>query len=190
MHCPNCGNGIITKGKFCPYCGSAIPEDVFIKIDSRQEILDHARIEAAKVEGKAKVEKEKTKRRYGCMTIVLAVIAGFVLLTALSLYSEQQVRVARISNANSTSSTYTDSFADEKARHNNEIERLQKIEDEILEDIRNKDYEQALRKAQTLYYTDSWSNSAKEGWDNKRDALIKQLNELLGKEETTDAEMD
>ena len=78
----------------------------------------------------------------------------------------------------------------EDAKKKKKVERLQKIEDEILADIRNKDYEQALLKAQTLYYTDSWSNSAKEGWDNKRNALIKQLNELLGREETTDAEAD
>lgn len=190
MHCPNCGNGLVTKGKFCPYYGSAIPEDLLIKIDSRQEIIDHARVEEAKGEGKVKVEKEKTKRRYGCLTIFLAIIIGFVVLTAIALNNDKQVSVARYSSTSSTSSTHTDYFADQKARHNKEVERLQKIEDEILADIRNKDYEQALLKAQTLYYTDSWSNSAKEGWDNKRNALIKQLNELLGREETTDAEAD
>ena len=37
-------------------------------------------------------------------------------------------------------------LADEKAQHQKEITRLQKIEDEILDDIRNERYEQALLK--------------------------------------------
>ena len=192
MHCPNCGNGLVTKGKFCPYCGSQIPEDIFIKIDSKQEIFDHARVEEAKGEGKAKVEKEKTKRRYGCLVVFLAIIAGFVILTAIALNNDKQVRITRATTTSSSSSASSsdDYFAERRAKHDKEVERLQKIEDEILEDIRNKDYEQALIKAQTLYYTDSWSNDAKKGWDNKRTALIKQLNELLGKEDTADVETD
>lgn len=182
MHCPNCGNSLVTKGKFCPYCGSSVPEDIVVKIDSRQEIVDHARMEEAKGRPVETKEREKTKRRIGCLTVIIAIIAAVVIL---AVYYEQSDRIRRSSYSSSSS---TSIFAEEKARHQKEITRLQRVEDEILEDIRNERYEQALLKAQTLYYTDSWSKESKEAWDKKREALIKQLNELLGKEETAGVE--
>ena len=44
MTCPNCGSSIVEKGKFCPFCGTAIPEDLLIKIETKQDIIDHGRI--------------------------------------------------------------------------------------------------------------------------------------------------
>ncbi len=175
MHCPNCGNSLVTKGKFCPYCGTAIPEDIVLRIDSKQEIWDHARMEEAKGKPAETKEREKTKRRIGCLTVIIALIAAVVVL---AVYYEHSDRIRRSSYSSSSS---TSIFAEEKARHQTEITRLQKIEDEILEDIRNERYEQALLKAQTLYYTDSWSKESKSAWDAKREALITQLNELMEK---------
>ena len=173
MHCPNCGNSLITKGKFCPYCGTSIPEDIVVKIDSKQEIVDHAQMEAARRKPIVAKEQEKTKRRIGCLTVIIALIVAFVFLAVYYDYSD---RMRRASYSGPTSV-----FADEKAQHQKEITRLQKIEDEILDDIRNERYEQALLKAQTLYYTDTWSKESKAAWDTKREALIAQLNELIGK---------
>ena len=73
-------------------------------------------------------------------------------------------------------------FQDEKAEHAKEIERLRKIEDEILEDIRNGKYEQALAKAALLHYTAGYSSSAGKEWDAKRVSLPEQLNKLVSKE--------
>ena len=78
MKCPNCGSNLVDKGKFCPYCGTAISEDITIKIDSRQEILDHARVAEAQEDGKAMIAKEKTKRRYGCLTVIIVLILAVV----------------------------------------------------------------------------------------------------------------
>lgn len=60
-----------------------------------------------------------------------------------------------------------------------EIDRLQKIEDEILEDIRNGQYEQALIKSQTLVYTIDNRSSIKEAWDKKREDLINTITTFL-----------
>ena len=92
MHCPNCGNNIVTKGKFCSYCGTPIPEDVYVKIDSRQEIFDHAKVEEAKTRPMVTKEKEKTRRHRGVTAVFITIILGFVFLTAMALYNDNQRR--------------------------------------------------------------------------------------------------
>ena len=178
MNCPNCGSHLATKGKFCPYCGTATSDDITIKVDSRQEIMDHARMAEATETGKAKIANEKTKRRFGCLTVIIVFIVAIVVLAIYYDYSDRQRR----SNVSSYTSSSSDYFSEMRANHFAEVQRLQGIEDEILEDIRNGRYEQALLKAQTLYYTGTYSNDTKASWDQKREALIQQLNTLLGRE--------
>ena len=175
MNCPNCGSNLVVKGKFCPYCGTAIPDDISIKIDSHQEILDHAKVTKAQEEGKTKIAREKTKR--GCLTVIIVLIFAFVTLAIYADYSDKRFRRERLSDSYS-STTFT---SESQKRHNAEVERLRKIEDEILEDIRNERYEQALIKSQTLYYTDTYSKDTKKAWDDKRESLIRELTELTGK---------
>lgn len=157
---------------------AVVDDDITIKIDSRQEILDHARMAEAQETGKAKIAKEKTKRGYGCLTVIIVLIVAFVVLAIYDDYSYRQ----RISSTQSHTSSSSDYFSEMRGKHFEEIERLQAIEDEILEDIRNERYDQALLKAQTLYYTTDYSNDTKEAWDQKREALIQQLNTLLGQQ--------
>ncbi len=181
MNCPNCGSNLVVKGKFCPHCGTAIPDDISIKIDSRQEILDHARVTEAQETGKATIAKEKTKRRYGCLTVIIVLILSVVALAIYYDYSDKQARNSRAYGSYSSSSS-SDYFSEMRTKHFAEVERLQKIEDEILEDIRNERYEQALLKAQTLYYTGTYSSDTKKAWDSKREALIHELNDLIKSE--------
>ena len=183
MNCPNCGSNLVVKGKFCPHCGTAIPDDISIKIDSRQEILDHARVTEAQETGKATIAKEKTKRRYGCLTVIIVLILSVVALAIYYDYSDKQARNSRSYGSYSSSSS-SDYFSEMRTKHFAEVERLQKIEDEILEDIRNERYEQALLKAQTLYYTGTYSSDTKKAWDSKREALITELTGLI--ERSTD----
>lgn len=175
MKCPNCGSNLSVKGKFCPYCGTAIPDDVSIKIDTHQEILDHAKVTKAQEEGKTKIAREKTKR--GCLTVIVVLIFAFVALAIYADYSDKKYRRERLSDSYS-SPVFT---SESQKRHNVEVERLRKIEDEILEDIRNERYEQALIKAQTLYYADTYSQDTKKAWDNKRESLIRELTGLIEK---------
>ena len=180
MNCPNCGSNLVVKGKFCPHCGTAIPDDISIKIDSRQEILDHARVTEAQETGKATIAKEKTKRRYGCLTVIIVLILSVVALAIYYDYSDKQARNSRSYGSYSSSSS-SDYFSEMRTKHFAEVERLQKIEDEILEDIRNERYEQALLKAQTLYYIGTYSSDTKKAWDSKREALITELTGLIEK---------
>lgn len=164
MNCPNCGNSLVSKGKFCPYCGTAISDDISIKLDSHQEIVDHARIAEANVKGvKA---KERTKRHRGLLIVVLIVIIGILGLAAF--------RPAYFLHFDRLFGPKSDSLDDSI-----ETMRLNRIEDEILEDIRNEKYDQALAKAQTLRYTIDYSPTAKREWDRKREDLIKTLKELM-----------
>lgn len=168
MNCPNCGSPLVTKGKFCPFCGTSIPEDIYIKIDSKQEILDHAKIEEARVSGKNVREKEKTKRRHGCLVVVVIlflVISGIVVTPYMHFFPELN-----------PFSTKHDSLDDSIEKM-----RLHSLEDEILEDIRNERYEQALAKAQSLRYTIDYSRESRREWDQKRENLIKTLKQILDK---------
>ena len=181
MNCPNCGSNLVNKGKFCPYCGTAIPEDITIRINSRQEVVDHARITEAQENGKARITnaKEKTKRRFGCVTVIVVIIVAFVTLAIYADYSDKKARRDYWSTHSSTTSSTSDYLTESRTQHYAEVERLQKIEDEILDDIRNERYGQALLKAQTLYYTGTYSNETKKSWNEKREALIKELSALI-----------
>lgn len=164
MNCPNCGNPLMDKGKYCPYCGSVVSDDVTVRIDSHREIVDHARIAEANVRGvKA---KETTKRHRGLMIVAIIVILGILGLAAFRPVFFLQID--RLFGPKSDS--LDDSI---------ETMRLQRIEDEILEDIRNEKYDQALAKAQTLRYTIDYSPTAKREWDSKREDLIKTLEGLI-----------
>ena len=176
MNCPNCGSNLVVKGKFCPHCGTPIPDDLTIRINSHQEILDHARVTEAQEVGKTRIAKEKTKRSYGCLTVIIVFIVATVVLAIYYDYSERQIQMNRSSSYYSSNSS--DYFSERRNHHYQEISRLQKIEDEILEDIRNEEYDQALLKANTLYYTDTYSSETKKAWDTKREALIEQLTAL------------
>lgn len=166
MNCPNCGNPLVSKGKFCPFCGTGIPEDIYIKMDSMQEILDHAKIEEARVEGQKTKEKEKTKRRRGLVIIVVVLIIALTGLAAMKL--------TYFFPGMNPFGTKSDSLDDSI-----ETMRLHSLENEILEDIRNERYDQALVKAQTLRYTIDYSSTARREWDKKREDLIKTLNDLI-----------
>ena len=62
--------------------------------------------------------------------------------------------------------------------HEQETVRLQAIEDEILQDIREEKYEQAIAKSKILVYTGD-NKMSKKAWDEKRQELINTLAELI-----------
>ena len=154
MNCPNCGNGLTAKGKYCPYCGTPIPEDILIRVESkyesRQEVVDHGQIAKARTEVR-KTEERTHRRKYG--VIVLAILVfGFVLLFAISVFSDQ----ARNTVFN---------------REYQENVRLQKIEDRILQYISEGKYEQAYAMTASLRYKADglYADRYRMQWDKTRE---------------------
>lgn len=172
MNCPNCGGNLAEKGKFCPHCGTAIPADLYIKIDSRQEIIDHGRVAEANYETSR--EKETTKRKMGTLKILLILV-----LTPFILFFLMGIVIRIESYIHTQQYNKSTAIEIEQKQKDLEIDRLQKIEDEILEDIRNGQYEQALIKSQTLVYTIDNRSSIKEAWDKKREDLINTITTFL-----------
>ena len=133
-----------------------------------------------------KVEEEKTKRKARwpkALIILLAFVFAVILLSFLSSHSFYKLVHGTETDANISNSlkSYEELFEREEKAHYSEINRLQKIEDEILEDIRQQKYEEAMIKAQMLVYTVNYSNETKESWDSKRNALIEKLEQYLDK---------
>lgn len=62
-----------------------------------------------------------------------------------------------------------------KASSNREEVKLQKIVEEVQEDIKNEDFDSAYVKAQSIVYTSDWSNDIEKKWNNIRKELINQI---------------
>ncbi len=169
MNCPNCGNSLITKGKYCPYCGTLIPEDILVRVESKQEILDHGRVADAKKEIR-KTEERSRRKRYGVIVLAILVI-GFIAFIGIMAYVD---------------SPYSGPTMSE--REHAENVRLQKIEDEILKYIKDGKYEQAYVMAGTLNYkVDTYSSYYKQ-WKETRETLEARLEKLLEMEKGSEGE--
>lgn len=59
----------------------------------------------------------------------------------------------------------------------NKESKLNRTVEEIRIDIQNENYDDALLKANTLYFDSSWSKSKAEDWDKQREAIIKIIEE-------------
>ena len=62
-----------------------------------------------------------------------------------------------------------------KASSNREEVKLQKIVEEVQEDIKNDDFDSAYVKAQSIVYTADWSNDIEKKCNNIRKELINQI---------------
>ena len=156
-------------GKFCPYCGTSLVNDININIKeekyNKTEIFDHGRI--------AEANADERKNNAGfVLKIVGFVVAIIIFILVYSMISNNN----RVSEQRRVDEEMI-KLAELNA-HDQETTRLQAIEDEILQDIRDEKYEQAIAKAKTLVYTGNNSTS-KKAWDEKRQELINTLAELI-----------
>ncbi len=176
--CPQCGasleieDGIDTF--FCKYCGEKVvltnqdaktlkAKTAVKKFEHREKMTDkligHLNERATrKAEEKEKQRKDVNK----AMLVLLAVMA-----------------VCMIMLLSRTGSQRRESMAEET--------RLQQIVDQIEIDIDNGDYDAALIKANSLYYTSGYSNDVKKKWDNTRESLIELITEARDAEQTRSA---
>ena len=162
VKCPSCGatlnidNGIDTC--FCTYCGSKIflndlqPENINARV--RMKELQHEEIMADKEQHHEILvhELKQKKHKRVLLGLGIAIIACLALIIIVGLFSEN---------------------SDKKLD-----EQLSNIVAEIQIDLSNGDYDNALIKANSLYFTGS-SNDYEKKWDNMREALIKAITDKL-----------
>ena len=55
--------------------------------------------------------------------------------------------------------------------------KLQATVNQIMTDIKNKDFAEAYVKANSLYWDDSWTSEGEDKWDATRKEIIKQIEE-------------
>ncbi len=202
--CPYCGARLDTnlelKSFFCKYCGGRIYVDdkdstkielrkmehteTMKQLDNAHDFRTMDHIERIQAEANS-LEKFKTEQknkggfRKGCVSVVLIVVLGFVILTAIAIFA---------TNRNTT--TYDSEDAEHIAIHEREVQRLTAIEQEVLDEIAKGDYAKALVKANTIHYTaPSFVGigvyGAEKKWDDRREEIIKSIYQVSGIETPT-----
>lgn len=156
--CPSCGadldieNGIDTF--YCKYCGTKVilenQSDATVKAKETIKKLEHKEAMTGKILEHMKDEREKSRKDGYVLLIILILI--FAVPTFLYCYKNEKAE--------------------------KEDASLQIVFNEIQDDVAQGNYELALMKAHNLYFTSSYSSSAKEKWDDTRETVIEQINKL------------
>ncbi len=170
MNCPNCGSSLSAKGKYCPFCGTKIPEDVLVRFESKQETfsetIDHGEI--AKAQRDIRRTEERTHRKKHGVIILAILVFGFVALIAMGL---EYASPGFWSQAMNGSQDYREHV------------RLQKIEQKVIQYISEEKYEQAYAMTGTLHFkaeNSITSSTYIKQWDKTRQELEERLENLLG----------
>ena len=157
-HCEHCGYHIVLSGQ----TEAEIGAKVAVKSYEHQERILDKKYEHEKfvLEHKNKNEKRKTKQELFITIVAVALACLF-----LSWF-----------------------FISGKLDSDRQEQELQLIVDEVLDDINNGDYTSAYIKANTIYYTENWSDEIKEKWDKMRESLIEQIEKAEKAEKAEDYE--
>ncbi len=170
LSCPACGATIeIDKDRescFCSYCGSKILiDDNIQRIEVTKEIkyhetyTDEAKIRKIESEERMQEQKYKDKKEerkskkwstIGTLIIIFACLVGPLVL--INFYSESH-----------------------KKASDQQEQELQAIVDEVMQDIKNGNFEEAYIKAEKIRYTENWSSKIEEKWEATRNEIIKQI---------------
>lgn len=168
LKCPNCDavleieDGIDTF--FCKYCGNRIVltdmsdasynAKVQVKAMEHQERMQDKKYEQERYKMEKKEQSKKNEAKKG------AIVAGLIVLACILYFI-----------------SFNNYFYNEEQKSLEQEVELQKIVEEVLVDIENGDYEEAYIKANTIHYTENWSDEIEEKWDNTREALLEQIEE-------------
>ena len=163
--CPHCGSNLTVDDGldtfYCQYCGTKIMMDGLseaaykaktkVKDMQHQEVMQDKKIDLKKFKINAENEQRdkdrKSKKHYLIFIFALFLFVFYGIPSCIHHSS------------------------------NKEEAKLEKIVEEVQEDIKNEDFEDAYVKAQTIVYTSDWSSETEEKWDNVREELIKQISE-------------
>lgn len=172
--CPSCGANLsgdeTSTYLSCSHCGTTLylersRDNVIFSAKIKLAELENARlqmeIEANEKEKKRQDEKEKNEN-----SPKKIIVFSLLFVVMMSILFSPFVIILKLRESES----------------NKEQERLEAIYSEILLDIENEDYVEALAKAQTLQY--SLHNIAldaerQEQWDARREAIISVIQEAM-----------
>ena len=205
QRCPYCGASLVLEAGlstfYCKYCGGRILVDDSDKRNLELRKMEHAetmkKLDNAhdframehieKVQAEANLherfrleQKNKGGFRKGCVSIILILVTGFVILMAIAAFTT--------SDRFKSNSTNDADKAKKLAAHEKEIDRLTKIESEVLDEIAEGDFTNALVRANTIHYNvpevvGTWGAGKK--WDERREEIIKSIYQVSGMETST-----
>lgn len=174
LNCPACGATVEIeqdrKSCYCSYCGNKIYIDDGVKrveitknINYHKTYTDEARIIESQVQERMRdkkyaADKEKWERKE--ISKSKAKLRSF-LAVAICVVAYLLVFVGY--------------FGSEKRESEEQEKELQAIVQEVIEDIKNEDFESAHIKAESIYYTAGWSSEIEKKWNATRKELIKQI---------------
>lgn len=161
LTCSNCGASLEIDldniQVFCPHCGHKL----MIPIDHLSDLLiekEKTKRDQLQMEHEIRtknesyrIEVDKNRRSWklvGILYAILATVFIFVMIYA-------SIRNHSYEN-----------------KHAEQIHRLEQIEQEVYDAIKNEDYDLARLKVNDLYLIESGSNEEKAMWDAKRESLI------------------
>lgn len=171
LSCPSCGAKVEVEENrtncYCSYCGNQVlvddgtkrieikyTDEAKIKEIESNERIFNIRNAAANAELKQN-NRIKTikllKPVVSTICVAVLVIASYMLIGG-----------------------YFDSL---KRASNRQERELQMLVEEILEDIENHEFEVARVKAQTIDYTEGWSDEIDKKWDSMRKELLKEIDD-------------
>lgn len=161
--CENCGSSLDMSGAgnkktmYCESCGTPyLVDDGTRNINYTYKKEDIARIVESNNRTKIKqLELDDDAKQRKLFMIVMIPLLVLMMLVVSSYIGCMQMR------------------------HTAEDRSLHKIVVQIEADIENEDYDAALIKASTLYYTTGWSNDTEKKWNDTRITLINRINTII-----------
>lgn len=170
LKCPNCGANLDVEDGldtfYCKYCGYKIvlegQSDQAYKSKTRIKGMEHDErmLDKKLAHEKFKIKAQREKEAAQNKTSYVALIVGIAMIAVGLFHFGWSARRAS----------------------DREEEKLQSIVDEVMVDIKNKDYDDAYIKAQSIVCTDAYSDEIEEKWDNTREEVIEQIEEAEKKD--------
>lgn len=159
VKCPHCGSSLnVDDGLdtfYCQYCGTKIvmtdlsdaayEAKTKIKNMQHQEAMADKKYEFKKFKIASGFGERKQNFKYAVLALLIPFLVGCLFFNHI------------------------------KSNSNREETKLQKIVEQVQEDIKNEDFDDAYVKAQSIVYTSDWSSDIEEKWDNTRRELINQI---------------